>query len=454
MPALKLPQNLEAEMSVLGVCFLNKYELEKICEEIDADMFLSEANKYIFEAIKELYNNKIALDVTTIKEELDKKKRLNAIGGIEYLSEVIDSVATAANINHYIEMVKEKYTLRSLIDTATGIVTEAYNTGEDINSVLDNAEKNILNVVKARTTTELLPISVVLRTAQENLEKLATGKNPITGLPTGFYELDQATSGLQPGEMIIIAARPGVGKTNLCLNIATNAAFTTDKAVAIFNMEMSSEQLINRMISAIGGIDGKKFQTGGLQNNDWKRYNEAISQLADTNIYIEDNVGITIQEIRAKCRRLANQEKGLGLVVIDYLQLITSSGRKGDSRQQEVSDISRAIKTMAMELKVPVIACAQLARSAERRENNIPMLADLRESGSIEQDADIVMFIHRKDIYGEKGELNKITNVPCDIIISKHRKGTTGKFQLLCELNTCNFRNYLKTNEDDLYNEN
>ncbi len=447
MATKKIPQNLEAEMSVLGVCFLNKYALDKICEELAADMFYSEENRKIFVAIKDLHDAKIPLDITTIKEELDKKKNLNSIGGIEYLSEVIDSVATAANVDYYIEIVREKATLRNLIETATEIVTDAYNTDENINSVLDNAEKNILNVIKARQTSEFIPITTVLRRAQERLEQLANNKSLITGLETGFYELDKATSGLHPGEMIIIAARPGMGKTSLALNIATNAAFSTDKAVAVFNMEMPAESLVNRMISAIGGIDSHKLQTGNLQHNDWKRYNEAMSQLADTNIYIEDNAGITIQEIRAKCRRLASSEKGLALVVIDYLQLVTSSGKRNDSRQQEVSDISRAIKTMAMELKVPVIALAQLSRNAERRENNIPMLADLRESGSIEQDADMVMFIHRKDYYQEKGELNKVTNAPCDIIIAKHRKGATGKFTLLFELNQSNFRNYMASSE-------
>ena len=442
MATRKMPQNVEAEMSVLGVCFLNKYVIDKVCEELSADMFYDESNKKLFEAIKELHMSKIPLDITTIKEELDKKKNLNTIGGIEYLSEVIDSVATAANVDYYIEMVREKYVLRSLIDTATDIVTDAYDTNENINAVLDKAETNILNVIKARQTSEFVPITTVLRTAQENLEQLANNKSLITGIETGFFKLDQATSGLHAGEMIIIAARPGMGKTTLALNIATNAAFSTDKAIAIFNLEMPAEQLANRMISAVGGIDAKKLQTGQLQHNDWKRYNEAMSQLADTNIYIEDYAGITIQEIRAKCRRLANMEKGLGLIIIDYLQLITSTGRKTDSRQQEVSDISRMIKTMAMELKVPVIALAQLSRNAEKRENNIPMLADLRESGSIEQDADIVMFIHRKDYYQEKGEIDKVMNVPCDIIIAKHRKGATGKFNLLFELNTTNFRNY------------
>ena len=274
---------------------------------------------------------------------------------------------------------------------------------------------------------------------------LAQNSNPITGLETGFTDLDRVTAGLHAGEMIIIAARPGMGKTAFALNIASYAAMHTEKAVAIFNLEMPAEQLVNRMISSIGQIDSHKLQTGRLEHNDWRRYNEAMSQLANTNIYIEDNAGITAAEIRAKCRRLAQQETGLGLVVIDYLQLVTSGGKRPESRQQEVSDISRSLKTMAMELKVPVIALAQLSRNAEKRENNQPMLADLRESGSIEQDADMVLFINRNDYFKAKGELNRDPNVPCDIIIAKHRKGSTGKF----ELNMSNFRNVAVTNGEE-----
>jgi len=443
MAQRKMPQNLEAEMSILGVCFLNKNAVVKIVEEITSDMFYSESNRKLFDAIKSLYEQRIPIDVTTIKEELDKKKNLNSVGGIEYITEVIDSVATTANLDYYISIVREKSTIRNLIDTATTIATKGYEDEEDITALLDGAEKSILNVVKSRQTSEFMPITEVLRRAQEKLEELAQNKNAITGIPTGFYELDKATAGFHAGELIIIAARPGMGKTAFALNLANNAGFSTKKAIAVFNLEMPAEALVNRMISAIGGIDGHKLQNGQLQHNDWKRYNEAMSQLADTNIYIEDNAGITAAEIRAKCRRLANMESGLGLVVIDYLQLVTSGGKRPESRQQEVSEISRSLKTMAMELKVPVIALAQLSRNAEKRESNQPMLADLRESGSIEQDADMVLFINRKDYYEAKGELNKSPNVPVDIIIAKHRKGSTGKFELLFELSMSNFKNYV-----------
>lgn len=448
MASRKMPQNIEAEMSVLGVAFLNDYAMEKIVEEIDSEMFFQEANRKIFEALKSLYQASTPIDITTVKNELDKQKNLNAIGGITYLSEVIDSVATSANLDYYINIVKEKATRRKLIDTATDIITDTYEEDRDLTTVLDQAEKKILNVVKTRKTSELIPISTALRMAQENLENMAKNKSAITGLTTGFYDLDKATAGLHEGELIILAARPGMGKTAFALNVACNAAFHTEKAVAIFNLEMSAEQLVNRMISSVGQIEGEKLKTGMLGHNDWKRYNEALSQLAETNIYIEDNAGITAPEIRAKCRRLNSTGSGLGLVVIDYLQLVTTGG-KTESRQVEVSEISRSLKTMAMELKVPVIALAQLSRNAEKRESNQPRLADLRESGSIEQDADLVIFINRQDYYENKTTENKQNIVPTDLIIAKHRRGGTGLYQLLFELDKSSFKNYLKAEESD-----
>ncbi len=448
MAVKEMPHNKEAEMSCLGVCFLNKTALEKVCEELSPDMFYIDANQKLFMALLELYKNNVPIDITTVKNELDKQKNLNAIGGIEYLTETIDTVATTANLDSYISIVKEKAVKRNLIDTATSIITNTYEENEDLAVLLDKSEQKILNIVKKRTSSEFTPISEALRIAQENLEILAKNKSAITGLQTGFYDLDKATSGLHEGELIIIAARPGMGKTAFALNVATNAAFTTDKAIAIFNLEMSAEQLVNRMISSVGQIEGEKLKTGRLEHTDWKKYNEAMSQLADTNIYIEDNASITVSEIKAKCRRLASSEKGLALVVIDYLQLVTT-GNRTESRQVEVSDISRSLKTMAMELKVPVIALAQLSRNAERRESNQPRLADLRESGSIEQDADLVMFLNRQDYFENKTVDNKVNIVPVDLIIAKHRRGSTGLYQVLFELNKSSFKNYLKTAEEN-----
>jgi len=442
-----MPSNKEAEMSVLGVTFIDNSLVDKICEEINSDMFFDEKNKHLFEAIAELHKNGLPIDIGMVKEELDKKKKLTHVGGIEYISEVIDSVITSANLNYYIDILKEHATRRNLINAATEIVTEAYDE-ENVTTVLDNAERNILNVVKVRTVKDFVPIHEILRRAQAKLEELAKSKKLITGLETGFYDFDKITTGFQPGELIILAARPGMGKTALALNMATYAATTTEKAVAIFNLEMPAEQLVNRIISAQGGIDAYKLQTGQMQERDWKRYNEAMNNLAETNLYIEDNSGVTVSEIKAKCRRLANMPKGLGLVVIDYLQLVTTGNRRIESRQVEVSEISRSLKTMALELGVPVIALSQLSRSAEKRESNMPMLADLRESGSIEQDADMVLFINRKDYYeAKKDQREKI--VPAELVIAKHRKGSLGTIDLLFELNMSAFRNVANENKDE-----
>ena len=442
-----MPSNNEAEMSILGICFLDKYLLERICESLTVDMFYDERNKNLFEVINEMHNNNIPIDANTLKDELDKKKKLNIVGGMEYISEVIDSVISSANMDYYMEIIKENTTRRNLINTATDIINNAYDE-EDINRTLDTAERDILNVVRARSVSDFVPIHEILRRAQEKLETLAKNKRPITGLETGFYDFDKITTGFQGGELIILAARPGMGKTALALNMATYAATTTKKAVAVFNLEMSAEMLVNRMISALGGIDAYKLQTGQLQERDWKRYNEAMSQLADTNMFIEDNAGITAGEIRAKCRRLANSKDGLGLVVIDYLQLVSSGARRVESRQVEVSEISRSLKTMALELDVPVIALSQLSRSAEKRESNMPMLADLRESGSLEQDADMVLFINRKDYYeAKKDQREKI--VPAELVIAKHRKGSLGTVDLMFELNMSAFRNVLNDNRED-----
>ena len=449
MPVRKMPQNIDAEMSVLGVAFLDKDSLSKICEELTSDMFYSDQNKKIFEALKSMYVNKIPIESNLVIEELDKKKNLAAIGGVEYLSEVIDSVVSASNLDYYIDIIKEKAIVRNLINTATDIITSAYNDSDDVTGLLDNAERDILNVIRTRSTSEFAPITEVLKRAREQLDFLALNKSNTSGITTGFRTLDRVTSGFHEGELIILAARPGMGKTAFSLNMATGAAKSTNKAVAIFNLEMTAEQLVNRMISAKGAIEGRKLQTGQLVGNDWNRYNEAVSSLASTNIYIEDNASITVNDIRAKCRRLAQSPQGLGLVLIDYLQLVTLGGKRPDSRQQEVQEISRSLKLMALELKVPVIALAQLSRSAEKRDKSEPMLADLRESGSIEQDADIVMFINREDYYKAKGDIDKNSSSETDIIIAKHRKGGVGKFKLMFQPTIMNFTEIASEKESE-----
>ena len=447
MAERKLPQNLEAEMAVLGCSFLTNYALDKVCEELDSEMFISEPNRRIFDAIKSLHQSKIPLDSATVKNEIEKKGSINLIGGIEYLSEVIDSVITAANVDYYIDIVREKALRRKLIDVTNAITSSAYDEEENTNDLIDDAERKIFSVTKARKAGEFKTIGEVMRSTQQELERLAKNQNEITGIPSGFYDLDKLTSGFHPNELIILAARPAMGKTAFGLNLAVNAAQKTEKAVAIFNMEMSAEQLALRMIAAAGGIEQNKLKTGRLEHNDWKKVNEAMSELGDTNLYIEDSSGMTISEIRAKCRRLATQEKGLGLVVIDYLQLITGSAKYEGNRQQEVSEISRSLKTMAMELKIPVIALAQLSRSVELRENKRPIMSDLRESGSIEQDADIVAFLYRDDYYNKPAGDSSNVSIT-ELIIGKHRNGGTGTIELLFERDMSNFRNYIKKEEN------
>lgn len=447
MAARKMPQNLDAEMSVLSACLLMPSAADKACEELIPDMFFSDSNKKIFEAIFNLHENKKPIDNMTLTNELEKNNTLALIGGLEYLSEVVDSIVSAANLEYYINIVQEKYLRRRLIEVSTDITTNAYEESTDTNEVVDNAEKQIFSVTKERKAGEFKSIVEVLRSTQARIEYLAQNGSAITGLPTGFTDLDLLTSGLHENELIIIAARPAMGKTAFGLNLAINAALSTPKAVAIFNMEMGAEQMAERMIGSVGGIEMNKLKTGQLDDKDWQKVNEAMSELGETNIYIEDISGITVGDIRAKCRRLANSEKGLALVVIDYLQLIQGGARYAGNRQQEVSEISRSLKTMALELKIPVIALAQLSRGVELREDKRPIMSDLRESGSIEQDADIVAFLYRDDYYNpDKHDLSSNTSVT-ELIIGKHRSGNTGTVELLFEKNFSNFIDYVKESD-------
>lgn len=431
-----LPNNIEAEKALLGSVFWSYGALQKACEEVDKDMFYLDSNSKIFEVILELYKDKKPVDINTLTTELVNKKIINTIGGVEYLNEITDSVATGANIEYYINTVVEKFTLRRMIEVATNIVKVANDPETDVSLAVEQAEKNILNVGKFRRTTEFRKVQDVLTKAQEDLEMLAKNKGRITGLTTGLIDLDNLTEGLKPTQLVIIAARPAVGKTAFALNITCAAAKATKKNIAVFSLEMPAEQLIMRMISSLGQIDNKKLQTGRMENEDWRRVNEAISQLADTNIYFHDAGGITASEIKAKCRRLSTQGEGLGLVIIDYLQLIDSSNKYSGSRQQEVSEISRALKTMALELEVPVIALSQLSRSVEKREDKKPVLSDLRESGSIEQDADIVAALHAPDVQMPEGD---DVPVPIQLIILKHRNGPIATIDMLFKKKTSTF---------------
>ena len=432
----ELPKNIEAEKCLIGSMFWSRDSLQKGCEEASADIFYLESHAKIFEAIRTLYLAETPVDVTSLTTYLISIDKINEVGGVEYINEVVNSVATGASIEYYINLVSEKYTLRKMIEVATGIITKATNVEMAASDTIDEAEKDILNISKFRKTSEFRKVQDVLTKAQNDLEMLSRNGGKIKGIPTGFGELDALTEGLHPTQLIILAARPAVGKTAFALNLALSAAKSTKKNIAVFSLEMPAEQLIMRMISSLGQIDNKKLTTGKLENEDWKRFNEAISILADTNIFFHDAGGVTPSEIKAKCRRLATQGEGLGLVIIDYLQLIDSSSRYAGSRQQEVSEISRALKTMALELEVPVIALSQLSRSVEKREDKKPVLSDLRESGSIEQDADIVAALHNPEVEVPTGD---DVPIPIQLIILKHRNGPTKTIDLLFKKKTSTF---------------
>ena len=435
-----MPHNIEAEQSVIGAMLISKYAAQKSIENLTNDLFYMDAHDKIFSVVRDLMEENIPIDITTVTSELDKKKLLKEIGGAQYLSELINSVPSATNIDEYIKIVNEKAVLRRLIKESSDIATLAFDSSDNINDILDNAEKKILNVVKTRKGSEFRSIQDVLFKTQSDLEKLAQNKGNITGLSTGFYDIDKLTSGLHPNELIIIAARPAMGKTAFALNLVVNAAMNQDKAVALFNMEMPAEQLALRMLSSVGQIKQNKLKNGYLEHDDWKRINESISRLADTKLFIDDTAGMTIAEIKAKCRRLASQKDGLALIVIDYLTLIQGSSKYQGNRQQEVSEISRSLKTLAMELGVPVVALAQLSRGVEAREDKRPMLSDLRESGSIEQDADIVAFLYRDDYYTKQdSEINPVSE--SEFIVAKHRNGPTRTIPLIFKRDTSTFVN-------------
>ena len=439
----EIPHNIDAEQSVLGAMFLTKKALQKALELLDGSEFYSDNHAKIFECIKSLDAKGSIVDITTVADELSNRNWLKQVGDIEYLTEIIESVPSASGIDEYIKIVEDKSILRRLIDEATSIITESYNTSNNIGEVIEAAEKKIFEVSKSLRSTEFKSIQDVLYKTQSDIEKLSENKGDITGIPTGYYELDKLTSGFHPHELIIVAARPGMGKTAIALNFVTNIAINSKKTVALFNMEMGAEQLATRMLSSVGQIEGSKLKTGNLEHSDWKRLNEAISRLSNTKIFIDDTAGQTVGEIRSKCRKLATSPNGLDLVLIDYLTLIQGTSKNGANRQQEVADISRALKTMAMELNVPVIALSQLSRGIEQRVDKKPMLSDLRESGAIEQDADIVAFLHCTDEEREK------QNSLMEFVIRKHRNGPLADVPLIFQRGTSTFVNVANIKEEN-----
>lgn len=448
MPEIrKEPQNIEAEMAVLSCAFLSVGAADKVIEELTEDMFYSEPNKKIYNAIRSLKDKNTPIDITTMSNELDNIKQLSNVGGIEYLTEVMEYVPTTANIDYYIKIIYEKYILRTMISKSNEIIASCYEEADDVEDVVEKAEKSILSVSKDSFGNAIQPIQQVLTNAQTELERLAKVGSDVTGISTGYRALDLKTTGLHPKELIILAARPAMGKSAFALNIATNMAIQGKKSVAIFSLEMGAEQIAQRMFSAVGQVEANHIRTGKLDNNDWKRVTEAMSQLANTNIYIDDTAGITTREIRSKCRRLANSEKGLDCIIIDYLQLVDSSSKYAGNRVLEVGEVSRELKKLAMELEVPIIALAQLSRQLEQRENKRPLLSDLKESGSIEQDADIVMFLYNDDYYKRPKDVPPSSVM--EVIISKSRSGSTGTVELVFDRGYLSFKNYIKGDDED-----
>lgn len=411
-------------------------------EVLKEDAFYREDNKAIFKAIVNLYSKSEPIDIITVKSELVENGNLERIGGLEYLAELPERVPTTANVEKYIKIVDEKAMLRRLINSANELVALGYNETENVDTIMDMAEKNIFDLAQKKNTKGYTPIKDVLVESFAELEKLYNQKGKLSGISTGFIDLDYKTAGLHNSDLIIIAARPAMGKSAFAINIATNAAIMSNLPVAIFNLEMSKEQVGNRILCSEAMVDSNKVRTGQLDDDDWMKLASTLGRLSEAPIYIDDTPGISIMEVRAKCRKL-KLEKNIGLVVIDYLQLVQGSGKKNSSREQEISEISRSLKILAKELDIPVIALSQLSRGAEKRDDKRPMLSDLRESGAIEQDADIVMFLYRDDYYNEDSEKKNIA----EVILAKHRAGSTGTVELAWLGNYTKFANLDKYRE-------
>ena len=413
------PASIEAEQAVLGAMLLKPDAVTTAAEELSADDFYRETHRLIFEAMMELKERTEPVDLVTLTEQLKKADKLAKIGGIPALSLIANSVPTAANVHYHARIVHEKAQLRSLINAATEIAGAAYESADEVDDIMDSAEKRILAVSSGKRSKDFVPLQDILLDTLEQIDRRYNNKGCITGLPTGFTELDHLTAGLQKSDLILVAARPSMGKTAFTLNIAAHVVLRAKEPVAFFSLEMSKEQLVQRLLCSEGRIDSQRLRVGELEEKEWGDLIDTANRLSAAPLYIDDTPGITVMELRSKARRL-KAEHGLSLIVIDYLQLMQGRASKsGDNRQQEISEISRSLKALARELNVPVIALSQLSRSVESRQIKRPMLSDLRESGSLEQDADIVMFLYREDYYDPETENKNIT----EVIIAKHRNG-------------------------------
>lgn len=433
-----MPHDARAEQTVLGSIFLDGNTLADAVEFLMPEDFYNRANQVIFKAMMAVDDRGDKIDPVTVADELQRSNQLEDAGGPVYLSELMNNIPSSSHIREYAKIVQSKALLRRLISASQNIINLAQNEDDDVTEILDSAERQIMDVAENKNSAGFKSISQVLDQTMIDVQELSQQKEEITGLPTGYHDFDKMTSGLQPDNLIILAARPAVGKTAFALNIAQNVGKATDANIAIFSLEMSAESLVNRMICAEGGINANHLRNGQLDDQEWNALTVAMGTLSGTNIFIDDTPGIKMSEIRAKCRRLAKEQGGLGLIVVDYLQLIEGSNK--ESRQQEVSEISRQLKKLAKELKVPIIALSQLSRGVEQRQDKRPVLSDIRESGSIEQDADIVAFLYRDDYYerdsGDDDENNQEEPNDTDageveLIIEKNRAGSRGTVKLL-----------------------
>lgn len=431
------PNDVEAEQAVIGSMLTDRDAVISAIEVLKEEDFYREDNKTIYEAILNLYNRSEPIDIITLKAELTSMGMFDKIGGLEYIVGLPEKVPTTANVEKYISIVKEKSELRRLIKAANEIIEQGYDPTENIDDIMNSAEKKIFNIMQDKDQKSYSPIKDVLIDAFTELEQLYNQKQHITGVPTGFIDLDYKTAGLHNSDLILIAARPAMGKSAFALNIATNAALKAKVPAVLFSLEMSKEQMVNRILCSEAMVDSNKVRTGKIDDDDWIKLADTMGDLSEAPIYIDDTPGISINEIRAKCRKL-KLEKNIGLVVIDYLQLVQGSSKRAQgSREQEISEISRSLKILAKEINVPVIALSQLSRAPEQRPDHRPMLSDLRESGAIEQDADIVMFLYRDDYYNEDSEDKGLA----EVVVAKHRAGSTGTVKLVWLGNYTKFAN-------------
>ncbi|MBE5886519.1 MAG: replicative DNA helicase [Lachnospiraceae bacterium] len=433
-----LPHSTEAEQSVLGSMIMDSDAIVTASELITGDDFYNKQYGVIFDTMVELQNSGSSVDMVTLQDKLKEKDVPPEVSSLEYVRDFITAVPTSANIKYYAEIVQKKSVLRKLIRTTEGITNTCYAGKDDVEEILEDTEKKVFDIVQRRNTGDFVPIQQVVMNALDIIEKAAKNKGAITGVPTGFTDLDYSTAGFQPSDLILIAARPSMGKTAFALNIALHAAVKCQKSVAVFSLEMSKEQLVNRLFAMESKVNSQNLRTGNLSDKDWDKLMEGAIEVGKSKLIIDDTGSISISELRSKCRKF-KLEHGLDMIMIDYLQLMTGSG-KTDSRQQEVSDISRSLKALARELNVPVIALSQLSRKVEERPDHRPMMSDLRESGAIEQDADVVMFIYRDDYY------NKDTDKPnvAEIIIAKQRNGPVGTIELAWLPDYTQFKNLAK----------